>query len=96
MHPAYPEIPFHFLSRKWVKILMIAFKAMEDHGKNPEKFYVYPLYRFDPDDEYPTYSILFYPHEIDWMNEGGFDVEDYSVVIKADTLQFIKIYQGRN
>lgn len=90
------QMPFEFISRKWVKILRVAFDAMEKHGHDPEKFYIYPEYRFHEQDEYPTYQILFYPHEIDWMNEGGVDIDDYIVVIKADNLQFIKIYQGRN
>ena len=90
------DVPFHFLSRKWVKILKLALDKMIESGRDPEKFYVYPSFQNDDDDEYPTYRILFYPHEIDWMNEGGDDVEDYIVVINATNLQFVKIYQGRN
>ena len=90
------DIPFDFLSKKWVKMLKIAFDQMEIHGLKPETYYIYPHYWIDDSAGFPTYHLLFHPHEIDWMNEGGVDVDDYSVVIKADTLEFIKIYQGRN
>lgn len=89
------KIPFDQLSKKWVKILRIAFKAIEQHGQNPDDFIVTAGYRLDETDSFFVYELLFYPKEVHWMDVGG-DVNDYIVVIKADNLQFIKIYQGRN
>lgn len=90
------KIPFNELSKKWVKILRVAFDAMEKHGHDPETFLVSALYSFSEIDNCFIYGILFYPDEIHWMDVGNIDVDDYSIVINAETLEFIRIFQGRN
>lgn len=93
------DVPFEFLSRKWVKLLKIAFDEAEKYGKNPEKFNISAFYiRANPElgDKVPTYAIFFYEHKRHWMD--GFDESDdkFTVVINAENLQFIEIRIGRD
>lgn len=90
------EIPFEQLSRRWVKILMIAFESMKSHGHSPEKFNIKVGIDMDISNSFPIYYILFYPHEEHWMHVGEKGGKDYTVVINANNLEFIKIYRGRN
>lgn len=91
--------PFEFLSRKWVKLLRIAFDEAEKYGKDPNQFYVYPMYiDKQPHSEkrtMPTYNFLFYPHERNWMEIGGVDVDHFTVVINAENLQFLWVEIGK-
>lgn len=78
--------PFEFLSRKWVKLLQTAFDEAEKFGKDLNQFYVYPMYKGIDElrnRKVPTYNFLFYPHEFNWMEEGGVDVDHFTVVIDA-------------
>jgi len=91
------EIPFNYLSRKWVKILQIAFKSAEDNGYIPEKFYIYPHYivenQFSKD---PVYQIHFHSHKVDWMNGGVEGGESFAVVLNSINFKFIQIFKGRD
>lgn len=88
------DIPFEFLSRKWVKILKISFDELSKNGQNPEKFYIYAHYKdidLIANREVPTYNIFFYPREFNWMEVGGDGTVSHTVVINAINLSFIRI-----
>lgn len=93
------DVPFEFLSRKWVKILKLAFDEAEKYGKNPEKFNVEIFYmEANPviNKKIATYAVFFYEHQRHWMD--GFEETDdrFTVVINATNLQFIGIEIGRD